>query len=78
MNENGRAPEAPTHKQQSMIIVPMNTPVTFQKFYFLQKFKNFYIEKGITIIRPMTVFGYDDSPHGHCEVYFILYLNFNQ
>ncbi|CAG8481559.1 8633_t:CDS:2 [Dentiscutata erythropus] len=39
------------HKQQSVIIVPRNTP-------------------GITIVRPLTVFGYDDAPEGHCEIIF--------
>ncbi|KAF0391089.1 acyl-CoA dehydrogenase NM domain-like protein [Gigaspora margarita] len=39
------------HKQQSVIIVPRNTP-------------------GITIVRPLTVFGYDDAPEGHCEILF--------
>ena len=27
-------------------------------------------EPGITIVRPLTVFGYDDAPHGHAEVSF--------
>lgn len=44
-------PEAARHSQQSMVLVPANTP-------------------GIRIVRPLTVFGYDDAPHGHVEMYF--------
>src|SRR6478672_587271 len=44
-------PAAPKHQQQSMILVPMDTP-------------------GITILRMLNVYGYDDAPHGHGEVVF--------
>ncbi|KAG8372927.1 hypothetical protein BUALT_Bualt12G0118000 [Buddleja alternifolia] len=42
---------APKHKQQSMILVDINTP-------------------GLNIMRPLTVFGFDDAPHGHAEISF--------
>ena len=45
-------PEAPRHRQQTMVLVPRDAP-------------------GLTIVRPLTVFGYNDRDHGgHAEVRF--------
>ncbi len=44
-------PKAPKHKQQSMILVPMDSP-------------------GLTVVRALSVYGYEHPPLGHAELVF--------
>ena len=43
--------EAPPHKRQSMVLVPMPSA-------------------GLSVVRHLSVYGYDDAPHGHAEILF--------
>lgn len=51
VDAQGKVTTADPYKQQSVIIVPSNTP-------------------GAKILNCLGVFGYDDAPHGHCEIDF--------
>ena len=45
---------------------PKNKNKYFQQSMFIVPMDT----KGVRIVRHLNVFGYDDAPHGHCEVSF--------
>ena len=61
--------QQPTHRQQSMILIPMDHPGRG----IAHRIQVFLIEpcgEGVHVQREMLVFGYDDAPVGHAEVHF--------
>ena len=50
---NQSPPPAAKHDRQSMILMEFDAAT------------NDPAKTGIEIVRPLTVFGYDDAPHGH-------------
>jgi len=56
---NPKTASTGSHDQQSMVLVPLDRDAKGQ-----------VITNGMTVHRALTVFGYDDAPHGHAEVSF--------